>query len=136
MQGLVKDASGVIKYRFKGKYTERIIATDMETGKQEIVVEIPKFPQGPQDLKKIYGMNLYALQLNNMSEDLRAKLPPTDSRLRPDLNHWEQANLEDAQAHLQRLTDNQRTRRATLKKQFADEGNTVDMYDERQFYWP
>ena len=31
-----------------------------------------------------YHMSKFALMLNNLTDQLRSKLPPTDSRLRPD----------------------------------------------------
>jgi len=82
-------------------------------------------------------MNLFAMQLNNISDKLKAKLPPTDSRLRVDTRHWENAELELAQENLVRLQENQRVRRDKLKQIFKDKGlDTVDMYDERVFYTP
>jgi oxysterol-binding protein-related protein 3/6/7 len=82
-------------------------------------------------------MNLYALQLNSLSEKLKAKLPPTDSRFRADTRYWENADLELAQENLVRLQDNQRARREKLKQMLKDHGfGVVDMYDERVFYTP
>lgn len=94
--GCVKDETGVEKYTFNGRYQGKIEATDIETGEVFTVYEVPKFPEGPQDISKIYGMNLIALQNNTISEKLRAKLPPTDTRLRNDIRHWENGEMQKA----------------------------------------
>ena len=49
-----------------------------------------------------------------MSETLRSKLPPTDSRLRPDLRLWEHAKDVEAQSEMNRLVANQKERRSKL----------------------
>ena len=45
-------------------------------------------------------MTPFVLQLNHLTEGLRRVLPPTDTRLRPDLRLLEQGNL--AQVEMQR----------------------------------
>ena len=39
---------------------------------------------------------MIAFQVNYMSEKLKQKLPPTDSRLRPDVRAWENALMEES----------------------------------------
>ena len=51
-------------------------------------------------------MNMLAVQMNNISDKLKAKLPPTDTRLRPDLKAWEAADLDLATREKERLEDN------------------------------
>jgi hypothetical protein len=78
-------------------------------------------------------MNLFGLQMNNLSENLAKKIPPTDSRLRPDVQQWEHANLELASKEKSRLETNQRKRR----NQFKEENkSSVDIKDERTYYNP
>ena len=50
-----------------------------------------------------------------LTEELRAKLPPTDSRFRPDLKAWEVSNIELATSEKYRLEQNQRKRRKEVK---------------------
>lgn len=64
-----------------------------ESGESFTIYETPQFPQTTHDPKKMYGMNLYALQMNNLTDSLKVKLPPTDSRLRPDMRLWENASM-------------------------------------------
>ena len=82
-------------------------------------------------------MNIYAFQVNNLSDELRKKLPPTDSRLRPDIRFWEHADLEKTSSEKSRLETNQRKRRQILKDRFKKEkAQGVDIKDERTFYQP
>ena len=56
----------------------------------------------------MYNMNYWSLQLNVISYELKSKIPPTDSRLRPDVRYWENGDLENAQREKDRLEQNQR----------------------------
>lgn len=68
------------------------------TNEEFEVYKTPEFPDPPQPPAKIYGMNLFALQMNAITDRLKSKLPPTDSRLRKDIRAWEEADMENAQA--------------------------------------
>jgi hypothetical protein len=39
---------------------------------------------------------MLAFQVNYLSENLKSKLPPTDSRFRPDVRAWENGQIEEA----------------------------------------
>lgn len=93
----------------------------------------PDFVPTEQDTKKIWGMNMLALQMNHCPPELRKKLPPSDSRLRPDMRAWEEAEHELAAKEKDRLENNQRIRRKKLKgllPQLAVEGKVPEDYDE------
>lgn len=47
----------------------------------------PTDPQ-PKDYQLYYGFSTFAMELNELTPDLKLLLPPTDSRLRPD-QRWE-----------------------------------------------
>jgi oxysterol-binding protein-related protein 3/6/7 len=69
------------KYRIFGKWTESISIKNCETGHEETLwIANPL----PADSDKMYNFTLFALQLNHLPPGLMEKLPPTDSRLRPD----------------------------------------------------
>jgi hypothetical protein len=38
----------------------------------------------PENSKQYYGFTRFAIELNELNEDLRPQLPPTDTRFRPD----------------------------------------------------
>ena len=81
-------------------------ATDLSSNLTFTTFKAPVFPTGLQEFSKVYFMNLVGFQMNHVSEALKKKLPPTDSRLRPDVRQWEHANLELASKEKARLENN------------------------------
>ncbi|XP_071723577.1 oxysterol-binding protein-related protein 2A-like [Rutidosis leptorrhynchoides] len=58
-----------------------------------------------------YNLSAFAITLNELTPGLKEKLPPTDSRLRPDQRHLENGEFEKANAEKQRLERRQRASR-------------------------
>jgi len=58
-----------------------------------------------------YGLTTFAASLNEITELEKGKLPPTDSRLRPDQRAHERGDLDDAEVWKARLEEKQRIRR-------------------------
>ncbi|XP_028804389.1 oxysterol-binding protein-related protein 2A [Neltuma alba] len=58
-----------------------------------------------------YNMTSFAITLNELVPGLKEKLPPTDSRLRPDQRHLENGEYEKANLEKQRLEKRQRMSR-------------------------
>ncbi|KAJ4712775.1 Oxysterol-binding protein [Melia azedarach] len=58
-----------------------------------------------------YNLTSFAITLNELTAGLQEKLPPTDSRLRPDQRHLENGEYERANAEKQRLEKRQRMSR-------------------------
>ena len=54
--------------------------------------------------------------MNEMSAELRQKLPPTDSRLRPDQRALENGDLKFASSEKQRIEEKQRSMRKAREK--------------------
>ncbi|EXJ85197.1 hypothetical protein A1O3_05872 [Capronia epimyces CBS 606.96] len=67
------------------------------------------------DAPKHYGMTLFAAELNEITPIERAKLPPTDSRLRPDQQALEQGDHARAEKLKNRLEEEQRARRREME---------------------
>lgn len=67
---------------------------------------------------------------------LKAALPPTDARLRPDLRAWEQGNFELATEEKDRLEGNQVKRREKLKQILKNKGSEPNMNNEPSYYEP
>ncbi|KAG9133685.1 hypothetical protein Leryth_018685 [Lithospermum erythrorhizon] len=61
--------------------------------------------------KTRYNLTPFAISLNELTAGLREKLPPTDSRLRPDQRHLENGDYEMANAEKLRLEQLQRQAR-------------------------
>ena len=68
------------------------------------------------DTYENYYFTNFSSNLNNISEELKSTLPPTDSRLRPDQRALENHNLELAANEKNRLEENQRARRKENEK--------------------
>ncbi|KAM0942454.1 putative oxysterol-binding protein [Dioscorea sansibarensis] len=58
-----------------------------------------------------YNLSSFAITLNELTSDLQDKLPPTDSRLRPDQRHLENGEYEKANSEKLRLETRQRMSR-------------------------
>lgn len=71
----------------------------------------------PPEHSNRYHLTLFAMSLNEMTEGLEGKLPPTDCRFRPDLKALEQGQFKKANQEKLRLENKQRASRAA-----ADEG--------------
>ncbi|KAL0942602.1 oxysterol binding protein [Colletotrichum truncatum] len=63
-----------------------------------------------------YGMTTFAASLNEMTEIEKGRLPPTDSRLRPDQRLAEQGDLDQAEEWKVNLEEAQRARRRVLEE--------------------
>ncbi|KAF6001579.1 hypothetical protein F1559_003634 [Cyanidiococcus yangmingshanensis] len=73
-------------------------------------VEPPPGASGP------FHMTQFAIALNELTEDLRPLLPPTDSRLRPDQRLLENADYTKATAEKIRLEEKQRAARKARER--------------------
>lgn len=63
-----------------------------------------------------YGMTTFAATLNEITALEKGKLPPTDTRLRPDQRFAEDGKLDDAESWKVKLEEGQRTRRRQLEE--------------------
>lgn len=63
-----------------------------------------------------YGMTAFAATLNEITSLEKGKLPPTDTRLRPDQRLAEDGKLDDAEEWKVKLEEAQRTRRKQLEE--------------------
>ncbi|KAJ1326722.1 Oxysterol-binding protein like protein 3 [Microdochium nivale] len=63
-----------------------------------------------------YGLTTFAASLNEITTIEKDRLPPTDSRLRPDQRFAEQGKLDDAEEWKVKLEEAQRVRRRELEE--------------------
>ena len=91
-------------------------------------------------------MNDVGLNANSIDDELRKRLPPTDSRFRPDQLLMEEGKFEESTAEKKRLEQEQRERRKTTEnekppvyftKEIVDEANHSYFYNfgEPRNYW-
>lgn len=96
------------KHILTGKWTESL--KDAKT--QQTIWRVGKLVA---DCKKKYGFTIFTSNLNEITELERDMLPPTDSRLRPDLRAYENGKIEEAETLKLKLEKDQRERRALGK---------------------
>ncbi|KAH8688768.1 putative oxysterol binding protein [Talaromyces proteolyticus] len=68
------------------------------------------------EASKRYGFPVFAATLNETTAIEESKIPPTDSRLRPDQRALEAGNLDSAESLKARLEEKQRERRRELEE--------------------
>jgi hypothetical protein len=65
----------------------------------------------PPNAPQYYGFTYFTMGLNELTPELAASLPPTDSRRRPDQRLLEEGKLKEAEEEKLRLEEAQRDRR-------------------------
>ncbi|KAK8049344.1 Oxysterol [Apiospora phragmitis] len=83
----------------------------LKSGSQEIWKVGDLVPNAPNT----YGLTAFAATLNEITDIERNRLPPTDSRLRPDQRRAEEGKLDDAEDKKVLLEEAQRVRRRDLE---------------------
>jgi hypothetical protein len=93
----------------------------------------------PPDNITRYNLAAFAISLNELTPGLKEKLPPTDSRLRPDQRHLENGEYDDANAEKLRLERKQRRARmeqeAGWQPRWFHKGNRSNTYEYIGGYW-
>ncbi|KAI4903656.1 hypothetical protein NFI96_033591 [Prochilodus magdalenae] len=111
VQGQVLDQSGNVVHRFGGFWHEGIFC-DTLPNPQCIWKPNPQ----PKDYILYYGFSHFALEMNELTLDLKPLLPPTDSRLRPDQRMLEEGRVDEADKKKDEVEEKQRDRRKILSK--------------------
>ncbi|KAL9620411.1 MAG: hypothetical protein Q9204_008210 [Flavoplaca sp. TL-2023a] len=91
-----------------GKWTTSLTMTENGQPKDH---EIWTVDDLPTDAPKRYGFTTFATQLNEITSMETHKIPPTDSRLRPDQRKLEEGDVDAAEVLKGRLEEAQRKRR-------------------------
>uniref|UniRef100_A0A3B5L1F5 Oxysterol-binding protein n=1 Tax=Xiphophorus couchianus TaxID=32473 RepID=A0A3B5L1F5_9TELE len=111
VQGTVIDQSGNVIHRFGGLWHEGIFCDTLPTPK---CIWKPN-PQ-PKDYLLYYGFSSFAMELNELTPNLKPLLPPTDTRLRPDQRMLEEGKVAEADKKKDDVEEIQRERRKQLGK--------------------
>ncbi|XP_039972538.1 oxysterol-binding protein-related protein 6-like [Xiphias gladius] len=122
VQGVVLDQAGEVVHRFGGLWHEGIFCDTLPTPKC-----IWKPNVQPDDHFEFYGFSRYARELNELTPDLKAVLPPTDTRFRPDQRLLEEGRVADADKKKDEVEEKQRERRKEMAKR-GEEHNP-------RFFW-
>ncbi|KAH6782725.1 binding protein 1C [Perilla frutescens var. hirtella] len=121
VQGIVQDNSGKTVATLFGKWDESMHYVDGDCSKGKgheslsearLLWKRSKPPQFPTR----YNLTRFAITMNELTPGLKEKLPPTDSRLRPDQRSLENGEYELANAEKLRLEQRQRQARSMQEK--------------------
>ncbi|XP_039816198.1 oxysterol-binding protein-related protein 2A-like isoform X2 [Panicum virgatum] len=113
VQGFVEDNDGSKASFLIGKWDESMYYSNSDTFKVRSADQLKgasllweKNKPAPNPTR--YNLSSFAITLNELTPGLQEKLPPTDSRLRPDQHHLENGEYEKANAEKLRLERRQR----------------------------
>lgn len=116
LQGTVQDANGSSLASIKGKWDEQVVQA-MDKNHYQVLWEAEPFPSNPETY---YGFTYFAISLNEITDDIKGVIPPTDSRLRPDQRAFENGNVDEAEQVKHELEGQQRERRKELEASGAE----------------
>ncbi|KAL0314268.1 UNVERIFIED_CONTAM: Oxysterol-binding protein-related protein 1C [Sesamum angustifolium] len=117
VQGIVQDKSGKTVATLFGKWDESMYYASGDCSSKRKGHESPSDAQllwkrsKPPKFPTRYNLTRFAITLNELIPGLKEKLPPTDSRLRPDQRCLENGEYEMANAEKLRLEQRQRQAR-------------------------
>ncbi|XP_041804957.1 oxysterol-binding protein-related protein 1-like isoform X2 [Chelmon rostratus] len=75
-----------------------------------------KITPRPDNSAKFYAFSTFAMHLNELEKSMEGVIPPTDSRLRPDIRAMENGDIDQASAEKKRLEEKQRMARKNRTK--------------------
>ncbi|XP_015058634.1 oxysterol-binding protein-related protein 1C-like isoform X1 [Solanum pennellii] len=144
VQGIVQDRSGKTVATLFGKWDESMhyVNGDFSSGKgfdslseAHLLWKRSKPPKDPTR----YNLTRFAITMNELIPGLKDKLPPTDSRLRPDQRCLENGEYDRANSEKLRLEERQRQARKMQergwKPQWFAKEKGGDSYNYIGGYW-
>ncbi len=107
-KGEVKDENGDLKMKIEGSWCSHMDVINVETGEKQRIWERFIVPGKEEDR---YFFTEYAANLNNLTEEMKKSLPPSDTRFRPDQRYLEMQDIDMAGKEKNRLEEKQRATR-------------------------
>ncbi|XP_071731352.1 oxysterol-binding protein-related protein 1C-like [Rutidosis leptorrhynchoides] len=144
VQGVVQDKSGKTTATLIGKWDESMHYVNGDCswkGKGDLFSDAHLLwrRSKPPKVPTRYNLTRFAITLNELTPGLKEKLPPTDSRLRPDQRCLENGEYEMANAEKLRLEQRQRQARKMQergwKPQWFAKDKGSDSYVYTGGYW-
>ncbi|KAI4389779.1 hypothetical protein MLD38_001965 [Melastoma candidum] len=117
VQGTVQDKNGKTVATLSGKWDDSIHYVLGDGSSKRKGLESPSEAHllwrrsKPAKFPTRYNLSRFAITLNELTPGLKEKLPPTDSRLRPDQRHLENGEYDMANSEKLRLEQRQRQAR-------------------------
>ncbi|CAF1086501.1 unnamed protein product [Rotaria magnacalcarata] len=133
--GDIVDVTGKVVHKIFGHWHENIFCGNDQTAKC-----IWRQSAVPENSKQYYGFTRFAIELNELDDDLRKQLPPTDTRFRPDQRLLEAGKVEEAEKEKARIEQAQRERAGHVlpPKWFKRDGDShvfIRDEDPGHSYW-
>ncbi|XP_059630814.1 oxysterol-binding protein-related protein 1C-like isoform X2 [Cornus florida] len=145
VQGIVQDKNGKTVATLFGKWDESMHYVKGDcSGKGKGFESVPEAhllwkKSKPPKFPTRYNLTRFAITLNELTPGLKEKLPPTDSRLRPDQRCLENGEYEMANSEKLRLEQRQRQARkmqeSGWKPQWFTKEKGSDTYRYTGGYW-
>ncbi|EJD04020.1 uncharacterized protein FOMMEDRAFT_121479 [Fomitiporia mediterranea MF3/22] len=105
--GIVYSPDGKSVSRLEGKWDEQL-AQKLDSQHLKVLWRVTPFPR---DATVYYGFTYFGISLNEITPDIKDKLPCTDSRFRPDVRSLEEGDIDGAEREKSRVEQLQRERR-------------------------
>ncbi|KAJ7957107.1 Oxysterol-binding protein [Quillaja saponaria] len=138
VQGIVQDKNGKTVSTLFGKWDESMyFATGdgKEKGSNMLTKSSLLWKRSkPPNFQTRYNFSRFAITLNEITPGLKDKLPPTDSRLRPDQRSLENGEYEMANSEKLRLEQRQRQARKMQEKGWKPRWFTKDKGSDTYHY--
>lgn len=110
VSGHVLNAAGKPITELEGKWDE-YFAQKLDSSTLRVLWRAAAYPKRTEEF---YGFTSFSMSLNEMTPDLEGKLPPTDSRLRPDVRALEEGRLDEAEEDKNVIEEKQRDRKSVV----------------------
>lgn len=107
VSGIVHGSDGETLTKLEGKWDDQMAQT-LDGDHLHVLWRCSPFPKNTH---QYYGFTSFGITLNEITDDIAQRLPPTDSRLRPDLRALENGDLDTAEEEKTRIEETQRERR-------------------------
>ncbi|CAF0930504.1 unnamed protein product [Rotaria sp. Silwood1] len=133
--GDVEDVNGRLVHKIFGRWHEEVYC-----GNDKAAKCIWRQSAVPENSKRYYGFTRFAIELNELDDDLRQQLPPTDTRFRPDQRLLEAGQIELAEKEKARIEAAQRLRSTSTfaPKWFKCDDDSYTLIrdeDPSYYYW-
>ena len=118
IKGFIKNKEEKVVYNIKGYWNSYLNIVNVDNTNDYLICE--KLKEKVYNYDKMYYFTDFTINLNNLENSMILELPPTDSRLRPDLRAYEFGDIKLAAEEKERLEINQR-----LRKKYNDKNKIV-----------
>jgi hypothetical protein len=120
--GTITNIKSAMKYELNGNWQTHLTLHPISTKRFKSPVVIWQANPRPPMNEKNFHFGLISLLLNDINAELKAKLPPTDSRLRPDQRAMEQGQWDEADKQKTMLETLQRQKRRQYVQEYEESG--------------